>query len=299
MPWGIYRNGNSICRINLDNGTKIRETMDDEFDLEFPESLDLNIGNRCDGGCPMCYINASTDGIDADLMNIKFIDSLHPYTEVAINGNSVDHPQLISFLKKLKERKLIPNLTVNQIHFERKEDLISMLIENKLIYGLGISLRKATPEFVKRVKKYPNAVIHTINGILTPEDIEILRDNNLKILILGYKNLGRGINYKEDNEIALRRKQKYLYDILPTLANHFCALSFDNLAISQLKPQRFLSPEKWEEIYMGDEGSASMFVDLVSGKFGVSSLCNESEMHPIMDDIKDMFAQVKKDALIA
>jgi 2-iminoacetate synthase ThiH len=56
MAWGVYKNGNSICKINLDDGTKIRETNDDHWDLEFPESLDLNIGNRCDGGCPFCYI---------------------------------------------------------------------------------------------------------------------------------------------------------------------------------------------------------------------------------------------------
>ena len=90
MAWGVYKNGNSICKINLDNGTKIRETKDDYWDLAFPESLDLNIGNRCDGGCPFCYINATPNGIDAELLNVPFIDTLHPYTEVAINGNSVE-----------------------------------------------------------------------------------------------------------------------------------------------------------------------------------------------------------------
>ena len=52
MAWARYKNGNSSIMINLSDGTKIRETADDEFRLDFPESLDLNIGNRCDGGCP-------------------------------------------------------------------------------------------------------------------------------------------------------------------------------------------------------------------------------------------------------
>ena len=296
MGWARYRNGNAITTINLVDGSKIRETEDDDFNLEFPESIDLNIGNRCDGGCQFCYINASPNGVDADLMSAKFVDTLHPFTEVAINGNSVDHPQLIPFLEKLKSKRLLSNITVNQIHFEQKENVIADLVDRGLVKGIGVSLRKATPEFVQRVKKYPNAVIHTINGILTPDDLEVMRDNDLKLLILGYKDLGRGISYKENNDLIVKLRQRYLYDVLDTLPNCFKVVSFDNLAIEQLKPQRFLSKEKWDEIYMGDEGTASMYVDLVTGKFGVSSLCKEDVMHPLLDNIDNMFAVVKRDA---
>lgn len=295
MSWGVYKNGNSTVRINLENGTKIRETEDDEFNLEFPESMDLNIGHRCDGHCPYCYINASEHGVDADLMSAKFIDDIHPFTEVAINGNSIDHPQLIPFLRKLKEKNIIANITVNQIHFERKEDLIRQLVDEELVHGIGISLRKATPEFVERVKKYPNAVIHVINGILTANDLETMRDNDLKLLILGYKNLGRGIEYNEDNSIQVRARQHYLFDVLPTLPEHFKAICLDNLAIEQLDPQRFIPKDKWDTIYMGDEGTASMYVDLVTNKFGVSSLASPDEMIEIGDkSVKEMFTIVKK-----
>ena len=291
-----YRNGNSIVTIDINNGTKERFTEDDEFNLEFPESLDLNIGNRCDGHCPFCYINASEDGVDADLLNVKFIDSLHPYTEVAINGNSIDHPQLIPFLELLKEKNIFANITVNQIHFERKEDIIRDLVDRNLIKGIGISLRKATPEFVRRVSKYPNAVIHTINGILTAEDLEIMRDCYLKLLILGYKDLGRGVGYKESFPKEIELRQRYLYGVLETLPYHFRVVSFDNLAIEQLDVRRLLEPEEWDRFYMGDEGTASMFVDLVTGKFGVSSLCSPDQMHPLMDDIRDMFRVVREEA---
>lgn len=296
MAWGIYKNGNSVCRINLNNGTKIRETKDDEFDLDFPESIDMSIGTKCDGGCKFCYINASPNGIDGELLNHKFIDTLHPYTEVAINGNSVDHPQLVPFLEKLKRKNILANITVNQIHFERKEDVIKDLVDRDLVKGIGISLRNPTPEFISRVKRYPNAVIHAINGILRPSDIEAMRDHDLKLLILGYKDLGRGVGYMEDNRETVMARQRYLYDVLPTLPNHFRVVSFDNLALDQLDVKRILSPDEWEEFYLGDEGTSSMFIDLVTGKFGVSSLCHEDEMHPIMDNISDMFAVVKREA---
>ena len=294
MAWGVYKNGNSICKINLDDGTKIRETKDDHWDLEFPESLDLNIGNRCDGGCPFCYINASPDGVDADLLNIPFIDTLHPYTEVAINGNSVDHPQLIPFLKKLRDKKILTNITVNQKHFERHEDLLWGLYSDELVKGIGISLVNPTNHFIASVQKFPTAVIHTINGILTKEDVENMSDFDLKIIILGYKNLGRGISYNNHYYQKIADNQIWLYDHLAELPEHFKVVSFDNLAIEQLNVRRILSDEKWGEVYMGDEGTASMYVDLVTGKFGVSSLCSESEMRPILPDIKDMFSVVKE-----
>lgn len=294
MAWGVYKNGNSICRINLDNGTKIRETKDDYWDLAFPESLDLNIGNRCDGGCPFCYINATPNGIDAELLNVPFIDTLHPYTEVAINGNSVDHPQLIPFLEKLKNHKIIANITVNQKHFERNLDLIKKLVDDKLVYGIGISLVHPTPKFISQVKMFDNAVIHVINGVITPEQFETLADNDLKILILGYKNLGRGNKYMSDNLEDVIERMNYTYNHLSELIPRFKVVSFDNLSIDQLDVKRVLSDDEWNKFYMGDEGTASMFVDLVTGKFGISSLCDESEMMPILDNIENMFEVIKR-----
>lgn len=297
MSKKIYKNGNSIVIIDLNDGTKERITIEDEFNLDFPESLDICCTTMCVGAnCEFCYANCGPYGKHANPLEFKFIDTLRPYTEAALQFNDLTSPYMVPFLEKLKEKRVIANITVNQIHFEQKENVIADLVDRGLVKGIGVSLRKATPEFVQRVKKYPNAVIHTINGILTPDDLEVMRDNDLKLLILGYKDLGRGISYKENNDLIVKLRQRYLYDVLDTLPNCFKVVSFDNLAIEQLKPQRFLSKEKWDEIYMGDEGTASMYVDLVTGKFGVSSLCKEDGMHPLLDNIDDMFAVVKRDA---
>jgi hypothetical protein len=294
MAWGVYKNGNSICKINLKDGTKIRETNDDFWDLEFPESIYIACTSYCDGGCPFCYANCSTDGKHAELMNVKFIDTLHPYTEVALQMNDLSHPQLIPFLKKLRDQKILANITVNQKHFERHEDLLWELYSDELVKGIGISLVNPTNHFIASVQKFPTAVIHTINGILTKEDVEKMSDFGLKILILGYKNLGRGVSYNKHYYQNITDNQIWLNDHLAELPNHFKVVSFDNLAIEQLNVRRILSDEEWDSFYLGDEGTASMYVDLVTGKFGVSSLCKESEMMPIMPDIKDMFAIVKQ-----
>lgn len=290
----MYKNGNSFTSINSDDGTKERFTFDDDFNLEFPETLDICCTKKCSAGCPFCYENCTPNGKHADIMNAKFIDTLRPYTEAALQLNDLTHPDLIAFLKKLRGKNIFPNITVNQIHFEEKENFIHQLVVEDLIKGIGISLRKPTPEFISKVKKFPNAVIHTINGILSASDIEAMRDQGLKLLILGYKNLGRGTDYLNENEINIKARQKYLYDVLETLPNHFKVVSFDNLALEQLDVKRIVPADKWDEIYLGDEGSCSMFIDLVTGKFGVSSLCKEDEMFPIMDNIVDMFKIVKQ-----
>lgn len=204
---GAYRNGNYRTLI-MDDGTKIRRTNDDEFVPDFAENMDIKITNCCDRNCLMCHEGSIPDGKHGDIMNEKFIDTLHPYQEVAIGGGDITtHPDLIPFLQKLKERKVIANITVNQIHFEQKQDLIKRLVNEKLIYGLGISLVNPTEKFISMIKQYPNVVIHVINGILKPSDIEALQNNNLKMLILGYKQLRRGTDwYTEDHENIVVRQ---------------------------------------------------------------------------------------------
>ena len=116
---GDYNNGNYNIRI-YDDGTKIKETLnpdDNEFNANFSESIDLKITNKCDMRCPMCHENSTIDGLHGNL-NAFFINTLHPYTEVAIGGgNPLEHPDLKRFLIKLKKKNVIANMTINQIHF--------------------------------------------------------------------------------------------------------------------------------------------------------------------------------------
>ena len=293
--WHRYKNGNYVVAINDTDGTKIRRTEDDEFCAEFPESMDINITQKCNGCCPFCYAECTPDGRHGDIMGAKFIDTLKPYTETALQVNDLSHPDLLPFLKKLKTLKVFPSITVNQKHFEQKEDFIAQLINDKLIYGLGISLVNPTGEFIRKAQQYPNAVIHTINGITTPHDYIKLVDKNLKVLILGYKDKGRGHDYLVTNEEKVRYNQKWLYENVSLMMKHnwYNVLSFDNLALEQLKIKEQISPEDFDKFYQGEEGTCSMYVDLVDKTFGVSSLVPKKEMLPLKDDVVEMFKVVK------
>lgn len=289
-----YQNGNYTVTIDTLTGTKIRENDLDFFRADFPESMDIKITNRCDMGCPQCHENSTKDGLHGDILSESFIDKLHPYTELAIGGgNPLDHPDLVLFLEKCKERRLIPSMTVNQLHFMKHKNSIKNLVAQRLIYGLGISLTHVTEEFVEAVKEFPNAVIHVINGIVHPVQLEALANNGFKILILGYKEFRRGEVMYQHQSVAIEQLKQMLYDRLPQIINEgwFEVVSFDNLAIKQLDAQRLMSNEDWEQFYMGDDGSATMYVDMVNREFAKSS--TSTERYPLEDDIVTMFEKIR------
>lgn len=284
---GAYINGNYTVTI-YDDGTKIRRTNDDEFIASFPESFDCKITNQCDLGCAMCHENSTIDGVHGDILNPKFINTLKPYTEIAIGGgNPLAHPDLVEFLQKLKDRKVLASMTVNQTHFMKSLDTIRYLVDNKLINGVGVSLMTPSKEFVKTLKQFDNAVLHVINGMLSKEDIDKLKGNDLKILILGYKQFRRGINNYDKNSADIEFKKSWLSENLKEVLHMFKVVSFDNLAIEQLSVQSIVPTEEWDSFYMGDDGTKTLYIDLVNQKFASCSVSNQR--YELMDNMDAMF----------
>ena len=241
-----------------------------------------------------CHENSIPNGAHGDIMNLKFIDNLHPYTELAIGGgNPLEHPDLEAFLRKCKSLKLIPSMTINQTHFMKNIDFVKMLVSEDLIYGLGVSLTNPTPEFINQIKKFPNAVIHVIAGLIPIYKLEEISKLDLKILILGYKQFRRGENLYLHESTTIDSKINELKEILPVIIknNWFKVVSFDNLAIKQLDPRRVLSDSEWDEFYMGDDGFATMYVDCVKEEFARSS--TSIDRYPITDNIADMFNVIR------
>lgn len=302
--WVNYINGNYKVFIDLETGTKIRETIDPEatsFIPETIESFDCKITNSCDMGCPMCHENSVPNGKHGDLFAPSFLDTLHPYTEIAIGGgNPLEHPDLYKFLQLCKERKFIPSMTVNQVHFEKNFDFIKKLVDEKLIYGLGVSLNNVNKKFVNKLKEIPNAVVHIINGLVTLSDLGAMRDLGVrKVLILGYKVFRRGETlYKHESE-DINIRGNVLKKCLPKILEEkwFDVVSFDNLALKQLDVKSLLSEKEWNQFYMGDDGlegeqtSASMFVDMVERKFAKNS-CSK-ERFDLLPTVEEMYNKLR------
>jgi MoaA/NifB/PqqE/SkfB family radical SAM enzyme len=112
-----YKNGDYHFTI-YPNGTLIRETNVENPKIEHPSSIDIKITNYCDLMCPYCHENSNINGLHADLNTLLDItETLPPGVEFALGGgNPISHPELIPFLKILKNRRIIANITINENH---------------------------------------------------------------------------------------------------------------------------------------------------------------------------------------
>lgn len=285
-----YTNGNYHVTL-LNDGTKIRYNRLDNLTPAFAESIDCNITERCDGGCGYCYLGCNEDGKHADL-NQSFFDTLHRGQELALNGNDLSHPQLKEFLIRMKNQGVICNLTVNQIHLIRCIDKIRELVNEELIYGLGVSLvNSADSRLYYYLKEFPNAVLHTIDGLLSSENIYNLSDKNIKLLILGYKVLGRGDDYYNKHHDEIENNIEWLKHNIMYLKNAFNVISFDNLAIEHLDLKNQVAEDIWKYSYMGDEGSYTFYIDAVNKKFALSSL--SPIQYDLRDNVDEMFNYIR------
>ena len=190
---------------------------------------------------------------------------------------------------------MISDSIANKNHPENKDSDYAQeygKTEDELIYGLGVSLVNPTKNFIELIKKYPNAVIHVINGVLKPSDVETLENNNLKMLILGYKHLRRGDDFYSEDHENIVVKQNWLYENLADIIEKFKVVSFDNLAIDQLNVRRLMSDDEWNEFYMGDDGTMTYYIDMVERKFARSSTAAFDKRYDLLDSADDMFQKI-------
>lgn len=271
----MYNNGNTTVTI-LSDGTKIREYEDAPF-IVHPESIDVKITDYCDMGCAYCHESSTKEGIHADLNKLfNIIKDLPAGVELAIGGgNPLSHPQLIYFLRSLKQRGLIANLTVNQGHLKQYQDLLIYLIKDDMVKGLGISITSNNFKYVIPLLKLSNNIVyHVIVGV---SDINVLDKlielGPAKILVLGYKTFGFGINYYNPD---IDQNIKQWYKFLPSYIGK-CVLSFDNLAIEQLNVKRLFTKEGWDRFYMGDDFCFTMYIDAVKQQYAPTSRSKERQ----------------------
>jgi organic radical activating enzyme len=284
-----YKNGNYEVII-FDDGTKNRYAKRGKIlKPKFPESIDLKITNYCDMGCPMCHENSTKNGKHGDL-NLPFLNTLKAGTELAIGGgNPLSHPDLENFLIRMKKKGIICNMTVNQNHLMQEYNRLSQYIQKGYITSLGMSLAYSeNKNFIKRVKLFKNTVIHVINGLFTEEDYNNLKDQNITLLILGYKQIGRGEAFYSDE---VKKNMKWLYDNIEEMFKHFYIISFDNLSLEQLNMHRFLSAKDWSTYFMGEDGMFTMYIDLVEKMYASSSV--STERFRLKRNIKSMFKDIR------
>lgn len=292
-------NGNIRTSLYSD-GTRTISYSGKKMEPEYPVSLDVKVTNWCDNSycAAFCHEKSNKRGIHGDLQEgARLLSQLPEGSEVAIGGGATQsHPDLESFLSKLKSHRLVPNLTINQFHLN-KELLakISRLSSEGVIGGVGISINpNQKNEWLKPLTENNHAVIHAIAGIHSVDEVKKLSEElpAAKILVLGYKYYGNGLNYAKIKGSQIHNK---LLDWSRRVNLFFggAIISFDNLALEQLDVQRFFAPERWGGLYQGDDGTISMYLDLVEKKAAMTSRSSE-KINTEGKSLKELFDAVKR-----
>ena len=293
----LYLNGNYIVRsVGLDIQKRCLR-VDEDFRAEFPDSIDLKITDKCSWGCPYCHESSTKNGESFDFEKTKEILSQLPELpiEIAIGGGDVlDAPKFKELVSWLNNRGNRTRATVNMkdILNRRKQ------FENymRCVEAIGVSIDRL-PEFIKDWENKDSMlstisgninkigpfgsdkyyVIHIIAGVFPYKDLEKLFDScESPILILGYKQWGRALGtelpkdlqkFKEVIQKIVVEKKNEEYHRFSTRKT----IGFDNLALDQLDIKSILPEEEWKKIYLGDEGTHSMYIDAVKGEFAMTS----------------------------
>lgn len=292
-----YTNGNATISLYAD-GTRIIESADDKLNLEYPLNIDIRISNRCVFGlnsktnsaiCSFCHESATTDGqtLNRQRLNnlIGVLKELPRGVEIALGINGLDEFDLIEeFLTFCQTHGLIVNITVNQGIVRKIESVIAEWINSSKICGLGISYRSGMRSLEGlQLLVYKNTVIHCIAGIDTIDEvIELSHIGVKKILVLGEKNFG--FNF---GKVKLTtQKHRDWYAKLPHIFNHFDIVSFDNLALEQLKVKRCV--KDWNTFYQHEY---SFYINAVDGYFAPSSR-SDDKIQFANTNIKEYFQSI-------
>lgn len=286
---GTYQNGNYYVTLFSD-GTKVRFNKENYMRADRPESIDINISNKCNNGCAFCYQKCTSDGAIADFESPLF-DSIPPYTEIALNGNGIfDNNKFDAFLLKMSRQKVICNLTVHINDFIEYCSDLHYYVDHGWIHGIGVSINEPIGDgIVSYLKQFPNLIVHVVAGIVPWDTLVKLSNHGLKLLVLGYKDYGRGTTYLENHDVRANIDQ--LKDRIDYLYKHFKVVSFDNLALEQLDIRSTVDEDTWNVSYLGEDGSATFFIDTVANTYARSSI---SERIPIdIPDVNVLFRRVQ------
>jgi hypothetical protein len=281
-----YENGGYHVDVFAD-GTKVRTALDPAIPPRLPEQMDLKITDWCDAGCAWCHEQSTPKGKHGNVdRTLALLADLHPGTEVAIGGGDpLSHPEFERFVRGLRGLGLVPSVTVNGRHLARHRAALDRLTGDGQLFGVGVSYHDSIPDW-----HYEHMVLHLIAGVNPPSVLDEAT-RRMKVLLLGYKQFGRGKKLFEVRKQEVQATIAAWYRELFVVAqNHH--LSFDNLAIEQLKPQRlFEDKAAYRRQYMGPEGEFSIYVDAVTETFALSSYSAERFE---WSNMRDMFAQVRQ-----
>jgi len=305
----IYKNGNYVVMDTSFNNKlfsmkKRALRIGEEFKSEFPDSIVFKISNRCSNGCPFCHESSVKNG---KLFNIdrtkEILSQINQPIEIALGGGNLLESFDITkeFILWLNSKHFRPRITLRIEDFlNLKNDDADFLRQNIDAIGVSVSSISSLKKFMEKdystgfyMKLDSFYVYHIIVGILPINDLMYILDEmmNSSVLILGFKQWGRAKNMSIPDLEEWKKTIKVIL-LNPTyLRSNY--LGFDNLACEQLGIKDYIDIDTWNHLYLGEEGSCSMYIDAVEEQYARTSRSPERVSWNEMS-LLDFYASLNK-----
>ena len=283
---------------------------------KYPMVCDVKITDNCYLGCKFCYQNSTPDGRHASLKDIKYVASVlqkNKVFEVAIGGGDpLEHPQLGEIIDIFNEHGIITNITINPHSRKLRENTEELFKMYDILYknhAVGVSRdiysahalqdffgwlhpKASCMDYIilnkhRSLKRRPDIAVHLISGIdfKTNDDfkskIELCIEKEVSPLLLGYKKIGRGENYKGNYKFTKENPEKEIEDLFDGIDKIYDNMKFYQKRFSVDtafvdKYQKQLDEYGADKrSYHKTEGEQSFYIDVTSRMCSISSYDNE------------------------
>jgi len=237
-----------------------------------PDLIDMKITDYCESGCIYCYQDSSRKGKHAEEENIRNL--IRPLKDMNVfeialgGGEATKHPDFLHILRMIREENIIPNFSTKS--FEWMRDTPTVMAVNKYAGKVGFScssvdeVRALTYHIEKSGLEEKKFTVHYVLGSNTINEFEkivrSLANTGMRLLILGYKKVGRGCNFTP-----------YDNSQWPSIAmNYWIEVGVDTCAAKQYKKD-LKNLRVNDKLYFTEEGKFSMYIDAVESKVARSS----------------------------
>lgn len=318
----IKRDGDAIIFHDAQSGTKFRWSKQPYLKSSTPELVDIKITDKCSYGCSFCYQGSTPEGEDAPLGRIKsIIDTLAAAKvfEIAIGGGEpTQHKDFPEILRYAADKGVNPNFTTftsDWIYDREIVEAIGYVAEKGRGMGIGVSILAEKDlgklEDIRDALRHDVQIIgQTVIGVapisVTRKMVKEMAKGGKSVLLLGYKNIGRG----EDFSARLPDKSE-VKDMIAEFRDHkwsetrFYGRNNEHSHVENHKMWSALSVDtafldQYGEVLddlnvdaalrTSPEGAFSMYVDAVNMTAGPSSWHPE-DLQPIngAEDILPLF----------
>lgn len=234
-----------------------------------PELVDLKITDYCGFGCAFCYQGSTKTGKHATLDSIlNAVDDCvdNQVFEIAIGGGEpTQHPKFEEILKYCRNEKIQANFTTKNGKFlvKKPEILENHSVAFSITTAHDLKVYEVLGEFA--MKQFtPQIVAGTVSSYEYEKIVDYCGKHNLRPMLLGYKETGRGKEFKihgvdtwkdaDALQYALRELKQVGVD---TAMVKSCSKEIGSICNNLF--------------YFGNEGVVSCYIDAVTGMIGSSS----------------------------